>query len=80
MVYNTQKWWAGMLAKYGSEQAVREEMARRKQKQGKESTTGGFASDKVGADGLTGRERAKFYGGKNNVRKIKEDTTETDQD
>ena len=26
------------------------------------STTGGFASDKVGKDGLTGAERASIYG------------------
>lgn len=31
-------------------------------KGGKISKNGGFASDKVGADGLTGRERAKIAG------------------
>lgn len=29
---------------------------------GKRGTTGGFASDKVGADGLTGKERARIAG------------------
>lgn len=31
-------------------------------KGGNNGRTGGFASDKVGKDGLTGRERAKKYG------------------
>lgn len=31
-------------------------------KGGARSTTGGFASDKVGADGLTGRQRASLAG------------------
>lgn len=31
-------------------------------KGGQNGTTGGFASDKLGADGLTGRERAKKAG------------------
>lgn len=33
-------------------------------KGGKRSTTGGFASQKVGKDGLTGAERAKLVGAK----------------
>lgn len=33
-------------------------------KGGKRSTTGGFASQKVGKDGLTGSERAKIAGAK----------------
>lgn len=33
-------------------------------KGGKISTTGGFASDKVGKDGLTGKERAAIAGAK----------------
>jgi hypothetical protein len=33
-------------------------------KGGKKSKTGGFASEKVDANGLTGRERAKLAGGK----------------
>ena len=31
---------------------------------GKKGTTGGFASNKVGPDGLTGKERAKVVGRK----------------
>ena len=31
---------------------------------GKKSKTGGFASDKVGEDGLTGRQRASIAGAK----------------
>lgn len=33
-------------------------------KGGKASTTGGFASEKIGRDGLTGAERAKIAGAK----------------
>lgn len=33
-------------------------------KGGKRGKTGGFASSKVGADGLTGRERARLAGSK----------------
>lgn len=33
-------------------------------KGGKASTTGGFGSDKVGADGLTGKQRARIAGAK----------------
>lgn len=29
---------------------------------GEQGTTGGFASSKIGADGLTGRQRAKIVG------------------
>lgn len=35
---------------------------------GSKSTTGGFASCKVGADGLTGPQRAKIVGGKGGLR------------
>lgn len=33
-------------------------------KGGKKGTTGGYASNKVGKDGLTGRQRAKLSNGK----------------
>ena len=36
-------------------------------KGGKLGRTGGFASDKVGADGLTGKERAKIAGSKGGI-------------
>jgi hypothetical protein len=36
---------------------------------GKLGTTGGFASLKVGKDGLTGKERAKLVGGNRKIEK-----------
>lgn len=48
---NKRKYGEGFYAKIGSYG-------------GKKSTTGGFASDVVGEDGLTGRERAKIAGAK----------------
>jgi hypothetical protein len=35
---------------------------------GRKGTTGGFASTKVGKDGLTGAERAKLYGRKGGLK------------
>lgn len=55
------KWRKTMEAKYGS---THEFMKRIGAKGGKLSTTGGFASGIVGADGLTGPERAKIAGSK----------------
>lgn len=46
---NKQKYGADFYAKIGSEG-------------GRKGRTGGFASDKVGEDGLTGRERARVMG------------------
>lgn len=40
-------------------------------KGGKNSTTGGFASDKQGDDGLTGRQRAKIAGAKGGMMRHK---------
>lgn len=68
MSYSTDKWWETMLKKYGTVEAVKAEMTRRKQKQGQQSTTGGFASNIKGKDGMTGKERAAYYGGKTNVK------------
>lgn len=56
------RWWSTMIARFGSEEAVYDHMAAMGGKGGKLSKTGGFASDKVGADGLTGRERARLVG------------------
>lgn len=44
---------------------------------GRKGTTGGFASTKVGKDGLTGTERAKLYGRKGGLksRRRKNETT-----
>lgn len=58
------KWKETMLNKYGSQQALHEAMQIRGAKGGRQSNTGGFASDKRGADGLTGRERAAIAGAK----------------
>lgn len=54
------KWWSTMIERFGSEEAVRDHMVAMGKKGGKLSKTGGFASNKVGADGLTGRERARL--------------------
>lgn len=56
------KWWSTMIERFGSEEAIRDHMVAMGKKGGKLSKTGGFASDKVGADGLTGRERASIGG------------------
>ena len=65
-------WWASMIAIHGSEKKVREVMAERMRKGGKATGPKGFASTKVGKDGMTGIERSKFYGGKRNVEQTKE--------
>lgn len=56
------KWWSTIIERFGSEEAIRDHMVAMGRKGGKLSKSGGFASDKVGADGLTGRERAKLVG------------------
>lgn len=58
------KWRATMLEKYGGQEGLTRKMQAIGAKGGKLSTTGGFASDKVGADGMTGRERAHVAGKK----------------
>lgn len=47
------------IAKYG-----KDFYRRMGQKGGRNGHTGGFASDVIGADGLTGKERAKIAGAK----------------
>lgn len=49
-------------------------------KGGKISTTGGFASDKVGKDGLTGKERAVIAGAKGGKAKKHFKKKEVEQD
>ena len=44
---------------------------------GQRSCNGGFASDKVGGDGLTGRERAKIVGAKGGKKSIRGSSYET---
>lgn len=58
----TMKWRETMLAKYGSEEKLHEKMVAMGRKGGKLSRNGGFASSKVGKDGLTGLERARLVG------------------
>jgi hypothetical protein len=54
-----------MIKKYGSEEKWREHMAKNGRKGGLIKTpTGGFGSDLVGEDGLTGLERARVVGAK----------------
>ncbi len=56
------KWRATMIEKYGSEEALHEAIAEMGRKGGEASHNGGFASNKVGKDGLTGRQRAALVG------------------
>lgn len=51
-----------LLEKLGSEEAVKEYYRRIGAMGGAKSRGGGFGSDKVGADGLTGHERARLAG------------------
>ena len=57
-----EKWHATMLERLGSEEAIREHYRTIGRKGGQRSCNGGFASDKVGKDGLTGRERSRIAG------------------
>lgn len=61
----TKKWRETMIKKYGVDAfggiLKMQEIGRIG---GQNGTTGGFASEKVGTDGLTGRERAKVAGKK----------------
>lgn len=56
------KWMETMIKRYGSREAVSEVMRESGRLGGTKSVNGGFASDVVGKDGLTGRERAKAVG------------------
>jgi general stress protein YciG len=54
-----------MLARFGGdEEAYKEHFRSIGRKGGRNSTNGGFASDKRGKDGLTGRQRAMAAGQK----------------
>lgn len=57
-----EKWHATMLERLGSEKAIREHYRTIGRKGGQRSNNGGFASDKIGSDGLTGRERSRVAG------------------
>lgn len=56
------RWKKTMLKKFGSKQALQEHMRERGRKGGSVSCAKGFASDKVGIDGLTGKQRASIAG------------------
>ena len=53
---------ATMTEKYGSYEAYKQSMRERASKGGKIGNTGGFASNVIGNDGLTGYERARVAG------------------
>lgn len=55
------KWRKTMIDRYGKE-GFKEMLSESGRKGGKASNNGGFASDKVGADGLTGKQRARIAG------------------
>lgn len=56
------RWWSTMIERFGSKEALHDHMVAIGKKGGKLSQGGGFASTKVGVDGLTGRERARLVG------------------
>ena len=58
------KWRATMLERCGGAEKMHKKMSVIGRKGGMASSTGGFASEKRGADGLTGPERAKICGSK----------------
>lgn len=63
----SEKWRQTMIRKYGVEGAHKkmQEMGAKGGRNGKgPGYKGGFASNEVGEDGLTGRERAKIAGAK----------------
>lgn len=60
----TAKWRQTMLKKYGGKKGLSEHLKTMGAKGGRASANGGFASDKVGSDGLTGIQRARLAGAK----------------
>lgn len=58
------KWRKSMEERFGGPDGVRKKFIEMGRKGGHISKTGGFASDKVGSDGLTGKERARLAGRK----------------
>jgi hypothetical protein len=53
---------ATMIAKLGSEEAYLRMKREQGARGGKNGNSGGFASEKIGTDGLTGRQRAMIAG------------------
>lgn len=60
----TNRWRKTMEEKYGGKDGVHQMMQRIGSRGGQHSKRGGFASDVVGKDGLTGRQRARIAGAK----------------
>ena len=58
------KWRATMEEKHGGPEGLHKRMQELGTSGGCASKSGGFASDKIGADGLTGRQRAHIAGRK----------------
>ena len=59
------KWKKTMLEKFNNdEKALHDHQASIGSRGGRNGNTGGFASDVVGKDGLTGSERARIAGSK----------------
>ena len=60
------KWKETMLRRYGSEEGIHRQMQEMGAKGGRNGKgpgyKGGFASDEVGEDGLTGKQRARIAG------------------
>lgn len=73
-----EKWRATMIEKCGGEEGLRKRAQLMGAKGGSNSRTGGFASQKKGADGLTGPERARIVGaiGGSKSRRTKKATNE----
>lgn len=59
---STKKWRKTMLEKYGGKEGLHKRMQEMGAMGGVKSKTGGFASNKKGDDGLTGKERASLVG------------------
>lgn len=59
----SERWRQTMLKKHGAD-GVHKKMQEIGARGGRNSHNGGYASEKVGADGLTGRERARVAGAK----------------
>ena len=73
-----EKWHKTMIKRFGSEEKMKEFFRRIGSRGGQNGHTGGFNSEKVGADGLTGFERARIAGSRGG--KISRRTKKNDHD
>ena len=53
---------ATMTKRHGSYEAFCEDMRKKASKGGRKGRSGGYASEKVDANGMTGRDRARYWG------------------